>query len=170
VLTPIVPGHEGALRRYLETLSESEGRSPLSRLPRTHFARWVIIPDFIPDPDPEQPSPDHLGCEYLLFTSNLDGPVDDYLAALCDELTAEAPQIWGHCIGCPDPAVGAALKIYLRHNQIATGLFFAAYPKASLAQVMRCLDARDRLVRLVVAAQHEDPASVHNAFIHEFCP
>ena len=47
VLTPIAAGEVDALRAYLERLREHDPRGPLARLPRTHFGRWVIVPDFI---------------------------------------------------------------------------------------------------------------------------
>ena len=85
VLTPIAPGAEPALREYLEGLRAAP--SPLARLERTHFGRWVIVSDLVPD---DEPGPDRLTGPYLLFTASFDGPLDTYLDELCDELAAEA--------------------------------------------------------------------------------
>jgi hypothetical protein len=54
VLTPIAAGEQEPLRAYLEGLRAGGARGPLARLPRTHFGRWVIVPDFVADavPDP----------------------------------------------------------------------------------------------------------------------
>ncbi len=90
-LTPISPGAEPALRSYLEALPQDA--SPLARLAGTHFARWVILPDWVNDPG--QSRQDHLGGPYLIFTSNFDGPLDPYLDELCAKLAAEAREIWG---------------------------------------------------------------------------
>ena len=68
VLTPIEPGAQDDLRGYLEGLRATG--SPLARLPRTHFGRWVIVADFVPDGERE---PDHLASPYLLFTACFDG-------------------------------------------------------------------------------------------------
>ncbi|KPM56105.1 hypothetical protein CcI49_37765 [Frankia sp. CcI49] len=168
VLTPIVPGERDALESYLTGLSSAPGGSPLARVPGTHFARWVIVPDFVTDP--KQPAPDPLGSPHLLFTSNVDGSADDYLAAVADTLTAEAPEIWGRCVGCPRPAAGAGLARYLRHNAIGTGLFFAAYPRATVQAVTAALDVHDRLVRLLVDTQLAGPAAIRAAFLKEFRP
>ena len=54
VLTPITPGREQELRDLLEGYTEAS--SPLARLPRTHFGRWVILDDFVRDAT--QPKPD----------------------------------------------------------------------------------------------------------------
>ena len=103
VLTPIASGAEPALRAYLEGLRA--GPSPLARLPRTHFGRWVIVPELVHD---DERRPDRLAAPYVLFTASFDGPLDTYLDDLCDELAAEAHEIWGRCSGAPRPPAGAA--------------------------------------------------------------
>lgn len=163
VLTPIKAGREEDLSGYLEGLRSS---NPLARSPRTHFARWVILDQFVKDPT--QPRADPLGSRYLIFTSNFDGPVDSYLDDFCRELAAEAANIWGLCIGCPEPAAGSPLKQYLMHNSIPTGLFFAAYPDASVEQVRHSLGVREKMIGFAVNAQAMDPADLHRAFLEEF--
>jgi hypothetical protein len=164
VLTPIAPGREAELREYLEALSHDS--SPLARVPRTHFARWVIVPDWVNDPS--QRKDDHLGGQFLLFTSNFDGPLDGYLDDLCEALAAEAPLIWGRCIGCSAEATRAELKAYLLHNQIDTGFFFAAYPHANLERVKRSLRTREQMIGFVLRAQGMEPAELQRAFVEEF--
>lgn len=166
VLTPIMPGSEDALRAYLEQLPR--GGSPLAKLPRTHFGRWVIVPEIVNDP--EQPSDDHLSCQYLLFTSNFDGSLDSYLDELCSRLAAEAREIWGRCVGCPATAAGAELKAYLLHNQIDTGFFVAAYPDATVTKVKDSLRTRERMIEFAVRAQAMEPSELQRSFREEFAP
>jgi hypothetical protein len=163
VLTPIVPGHEQALRDYLEALGRTP--SPLARLPRTHFGRWVIVPAFVTDP--EQPTAEELECAYLLFTATFDGPLDSYLDELCGELAPEAERIWGSCIGCPGLS-GDQLKAYLLGNQVHTGLFFSAYPDATVEVVRKSLHVRDKAIAFAVGAQEMEPAELQRAFLEEF--
>ena len=111
-----------------------------------HFARWVIVRDWVNSR--AQPRQDHLGCPYLIFTSNLHGSIDTYLDALCAR--AEAAAIWNHCVGAPQPASGAALKAYLLHNQIDTGFFVAAYPDASVEEVRASLALREQLIAFLL--------------------
>ncbi|MES1193723.1 MAG: hypothetical protein ABUM26_05310, partial [Solirubrobacterales bacterium] len=133
VITPIREGEEGALRTYLEGLPRFAD-SPLARLARTHMARLLIVPD-MPFPPGREDLADPLGGSYLLFTSNFDGDCDNYLGELASAIEPEAEAIWGRCIGCPRPAAGAALKAYLGRNQLDSGVVFAAYGAASVAQV-----------------------------------
>jgi hypothetical protein len=147
VITPIAPGHEDALRGYLESLPRRDG--PLARLPGTHLGRWVIVDEL----DGEE-----LPGAYLIFTSNFGGPLDPYLDGLCE--LPEAREIWGRS--------GEDLKAYLLEHRVKTGVFFAAYPQATLNDVRRSLDRRERLIDFAVSAQEMDPAQLQAAFDAEF--
>ncbi|MGH2944095.1 MAG: hypothetical protein ACRDLN_15110 [Solirubrobacteraceae bacterium] len=164
VLTPICPGEEDALRACLEGLDPQD--SPLAKLPRTHMARWIVVAD-MPSP-PGRHVRDPLGGQFLLFTSNFDGDVDSYLHELCELMAPEAAAIWSHCVGCPRPAEGAALKAYLHRNQIDSGFAFAAYGQASVARVRTALDKRERLIAFAVRAQEMEPAERRAAFLEQF--
>jgi hypothetical protein len=159
VLTPIAPGAEPDLRAYLEGLRA--GPSPLARLAGTHFGRWVIVSDLVAEDERE---PDHLAGPHLLFTASFDGDPDPYLDALCDELAAEAEEIWGRCAGAPRPAAGAPLKAYLRAHHHKPGFFVAAYPQATVAQVRSALAQRDEAIAFARDAQGMDPAQLQAAF------
>ena len=162
VLTPIEPRAQDDLRRYLEELKAAG--SPLARLPRTHFGRWVIVADFTPD---DERKPDHLAVPYLLFTACFDGALDSYLDELCEALRAEAPAIWGRCLGAPQPPTGAALKAYLRALHAKTGFFVAAYPEAEVGQVRGALAQREAVIAFARAAQGMDPAQLQAAFLEQ---
>lgn len=164
VWTPIQPGREDELRAQLEGLDKDD--SPLARVPRTHIARWIIVPDMPVAPGTGLVDP--LGTQFLLFTSNFDGDADSYLRELVELIPREAAEIWGHCIGCPQPAEGAALKAYLHRNQVDSGVAFCAYPNASVAQIKQALGKRARLIDFVVRAQCMKPGQRRKAFLKEF--
>jgi hypothetical protein len=164
VFTPIAPDRLQELRDYLASLSPDA--SPLGRLGAAHFARWVVVPDFISDPI--QPQDEHLPAPYLLFSATFDGQLDPFLDDLCDQLAEEAQAIWGCCEGAPAPAGGASLKDYLKHNQIDTGLFFSAYPDATVPQVRGALDTRAKTIALAVRGQGMNAEELQRAFLEEF--
>lgn len=166
-MTPIMPGEEQALRDYLDGLRE-RGPSPLAKLPRTHMGRFVIIEDFYNDSSWKQRKPEHLAMPYLVFTSNFDGDLDSYLDELCETLASEAKQIWGRCVGCPDTAEGPALKKYLKHNQIDSGIFFAAYGRATVAEVKAALHQRERMIAFARNHQGVEPDALQTSFVEEF--
>lgn len=165
VLTPIADGGQNALREYLESLRVDQARGPLARLPRTHFGRWVIVPDFVAE---NERDPDHLEAPHLLFTACFDGHLDSYLDELATELAPEAEQIWGRCAGCPKPAAGQPLKDYLKAHRITTGFFVAAYPNATVAEVRAALEQRERLIAFAIEAQDLDAAALQSRFEERF--
>ena len=160
VLTPIAPDAEQDMHAYLAGLRA--GPSPLARLPRTHFGRWVIVGDLAPE---DERRPDHLAGPYVLFTASFDGPLDSYLDDLCDELAAEAQEIWGRCAGAPQPPAGAPLKAYLRAHHHTTGFFVAAYPQATVGDVRAALAQREDVIAFARDAQRMDPAQLQAAFL-----
>jgi hypothetical protein len=160
VLTPIAPGAEPDLRAYLDGLRA--GPSPLARLARTHFGRWVIVGDLAPE---DERRPDRLAEPYLLFTASFDGSLDSYLDELCNELAAEAREIWGRCAGAPQPPAGAPLKAYLRAHHHTTGFFVAAYPQATVGDVRSALAQREDVIAFARDAQGMDPAQLQAAFL-----
>ena len=163
--TPVRPGEEAALRAYLTGLDS--GDSPFARLTRVHMARFVVVDDFVHDPLWGQEPEEHLDLSYLSFTANSDGDRDDLLDELCERLAPEAGEIWGRCVGCPDPAGGPALKAYLLHNQVECGFFYAAYGGASLGRVREALASRDRLIAFAVRSQGLTPVELQRAFLDE---
>jgi hypothetical protein len=166
-MTPVKPGEEGALSDYLHSLRD-RGPSPLARLARTHLGRFIIVPDFHNDVSWKQPKEEHLDLPYLIFTSNFDGDLDSYLDDLCEQLEPEAKEIWGRCIGCPESAQGAALKAYLKHNQINTGIFFAAYGKAEVGTVKRSLSQREQMIEFARTSQGLEAEALQQAFLKRF--
>ncbi len=167
-MTPIKPGEEDALADYLHGFRDKGRPSPLAKLSRTHLARFVIVPDFHTDKTWRQRREEHLDLRYLIFTSNLDGDIETYLDELCEKLASEAQEIWGRCVGCPPSPKGQVLKNYLKHNQINTGIFYAAYQDATVPRVKHCLHQRERMIDFAVRSQGLEPAALQQAFLHEF--
>ena len=164
-MTPIKPGAESELRTYLEGLGHP---GPLAKVPRTHMARWVIVEKFCCKPSYKQRKPETLAIPSLVFSSNFDGVLDSYLDELCESMAPEAAAIWGHCIGCPAKPRGAALKAYLKHNQIHCGFFYAAYGTATVSEVNASLNQRDRLIAFATRGQGMAPSDLQHAFVKEF--
>ncbi len=162
VLTPVKPGEADALRALLHAMGSAD--SPFAGTPRTHMARWIVMADM-----PVAPGvTDSLGGPFLLFTANVDGNLATYMDELVEQASPQLGEVYGHCIGCPQPAEGAALKAYIGRNQIDAGVVFAAYGAASVQDVLRAIDKRARLIDFVVRAQEMEPIQRRAAFLEEF--
>jgi hypothetical protein len=125
-----------------------------------------MMPDFVSDPS--QPAVEHLPAPYLLLSATFDGLLDAFLAELTTQLPDETEAIYRCCIGAPEPARGAPLHAYLRHNQVDTGLFFSAYPDATVETVIQGLSLRQRVIDFGIAAQGMSPEDLLDAFRAEF--
>ena len=164
VMTPVDPSRVDSVEGVLSALPRRP--SPFARVRSVHFARWVMMPDFVTDPS--QPAAEHFPAPYLLLSATFDGSLDAFLAELTTQLPGETEAIYRCCIGAPEPAQGAPLQNYLRHNQVETGLFFAAYPQATVDAVIQALSLRQRVIDFGIAAQGMPPEDLLDAFRREF--
>ncbi|HVL26630.1 MAG TPA: hypothetical protein VM390_00675 [Acidimicrobiales bacterium] len=165
VLTPVLAGHEIALRAHLRKLPTA-GDSPLARVPRTHFARWVIVPQPAYQGPPMRPDP--WKSQYLFFTSCFDGDLPSYLDDLCRLIGPDVDAVWQHCVGYPGSSDPAAFARYISHNRIPTEVYFAAYPDATVEDVRASLALKDRVVRFALATRGMGDSDLHRAWQEEF--
>ena len=165
VLTPILADHVSPLAAFLDGLPPGDA-SPLARVPGTHFARWVVIPDVIYEGAGQRR--DSLKAPRLLFTSNFDGPLDPYLEALRAGLGEDADAVWGHCAGYPGRGDGAAFAAWMRAHQVDSSLFFGAYGDETVDEVRTNLELRERLMAFALEAQGSEPARLQARFKEVF--
>ncbi len=170
ILSPIAPGltadgvpHDLAIRRELLAL-DTLAESPFAEMPTTHLARWVVIGSL-----PYEGIPaivDSLATKYLLFTSNFDGALDEYLEMMRTRMPDAVTRIWSHCLAFPGVDNRGTFANYMKKCQVETSFFFGAYTKYTLDDVLRALDAQRRMAAFI--ADHQDrqssPAELQRAF------
>lgn len=126
LINPIKPGQGPALRTALSTIKPEVVRA----IETIHFARWFLIDDDT----------------RLVFTSNFDGSWEDYMGDFVTRLPDGLDLIWSHCVdypeaGCRDfPKFSAWVDKY----QIPTTLWYAAYPAATVKDVIKALDVKKK--------------------------
>lgn len=153
-MTPIARGSEDAVERDIAAWP-SGADSPLSRMGSTHFARFLVLRDLIYQGEPQER--DTLKFAYVIFISNVDGDLEDYLESLLDLMADEAEQAWGRCIGCPPISDRDEFIAYLLHNQIDTTFFASAYPDATVQDVHAAVALRREVVDMAVTGQTMSP-------------
>ena len=87
LINPVKPGHAAALREFLSHIDPLTIR-PLETI---HFARWVLFDDDT----------------RLLFTSNFDGSLHDYLQDFVQVMPDGMDGIWQHCEEYPERGLRA---------------------------------------------------------------
>jgi hypothetical protein len=158
-LSPIVPERLGELKRRLRTVRYVPGLGrPLLELGFIHYARWTIV-DGLP-PANGAGGWHGLRSKYLLFESNFDGDLDDYLDAFADVLPARIAKVWGACVGFEErverthAARGRiiaphAFRVFVRENSLDVIDYYAAYPepvsavRQAIGMQTRIADAED---------------------------
>lgn len=167
ILSPIIddvdrtPSHAAAIREVLSSF-DSGGNSPLAKVTTTHLARFAVMDDVFFQGAPAHE--DHLKSKYLLFTSNFDGSLDDYLDLLAATIPDEIDAIWSHCVGFPGAARGERFRDYMKKCQIDNGIFFGDYGESTVDEVMIALHTQRRFVDFMIANQGVSPSDLQNAF------
>jgi hypothetical protein len=113
-----------------------------AKSPSTHFARWVILDD------PDENIPPH-----LLFISNHDGTIPDYLQELVETMGDEMDSVWCHCEGYQ---LGDALDVetftqFVLQHSLPTQAFYIGCRDTTVQEILTAKTLRERVDRLAQA-------------------
>ena len=168
ILSPIIddekatPSHDLQIRDYLAKLSTRED-SPFGARSRHHLARLVVMDDVIYVGMPA--CEEHLKSKYLVFESNCDGDLDDYLRGLADAIPDHLDAIWKHCVGHPGAANRQAFIDYMKSCQLDTTFYFAAVNDKSVSETLRALQTQTAVADFIATHQGADAATLQREFI-----
>ncbi|MBC8100147.1 MAG: hypothetical protein H7Y11_11945 [Armatimonadetes bacterium] len=98
-------------------------KGDLSGIVTIHFARWVIIDRG----------------RYLFFESNYDGSWENYIGEFVDKANVGLNLVWRYSTpGFPNGGVEdiEGFKKIIRDNQFPTQVFYSAYPKATVRNIL----------------------------------
>lgn len=133
IITTIRKGRtpEGVMtykQRLQSVLDSVQGRemqgipTPIRLVQTIHFARWVIWAD---------PAS---GDDKLIFTSNYDGSMWQYLRDFSTLIADDMDRVWNNCVGYPEQGCRDfdAFWNYVREHQVETSAFYAAIPEETV--------------------------------------
>jgi hypothetical protein len=168
ILSPIIddekatPSHDLQIRKYLATLPTGP-ESPFAQAPGTHLARLVVMDDvvFVGYPAIEE----HLQSKYLVFETNCDADLDEYLSGLAKAVPDHLDAIWSHCVGYPGVANSGAFIEYMKACQLETTLFFAAVNDKSVPVTLRALQTQRAVTDFIADHQGMEPARLQKEFL-----
>jgi hypothetical protein len=168
ILSPIIddekatPSHDLQIRKYLATLPTGT-ESPFAQAPGTHLARLVVMDDviFVGYPAIEE----HLQSKYLVFETNCDADLDEYLGGLVKAVPEHFDAIWSHCVGYPGSANPRAFIEYMKACQLETTLFFAAVNDKSVPETLRALQTQRAITDFIASHQGMEPARLQAEFL-----
>jgi hypothetical protein len=174
VLCPILPGlpkqapdgmndqtHTDLVRLQLQRLPVNE-LSPMARVPNTYLSRlWVL------DDVPFQGRPavlEHLKSNYLVFSSNFHGELDDYLRGMWSAIEPEIRAILKYCVGFNRVTDVATFVDYVKRCQVETTFFFNGSSDEPLAVQLKSLYLKQELAKFAAANQGKSAADLQAAF------
>jgi hypothetical protein len=152
-----------AIRMYLQSLPVDSG-GPFAKVSSTHMARLVVLDDVVYFGMPS--CEEHLQSKYLIFESNFDGKLDDYLTRLATEAKEEVDGIWQHCIGYPGLENVPAFIAYMKRCQVETTFYFADVNDKTVQQTLRALQTQSAVASFIEKNQGKSPADLQKAFVN----
>ena len=167
LLHRVVRGREADLNATLAALPDGAD-SPLSALPGTHFAHFVIMPGLLARSGTA--SSEEAETTHLLFSACFDGELEPYLWAICECMPEAADWIWGACDRYPGSADWNEFADWALANQVHTNAFAGGYLHASLETVGEALRLRVWLRGFALRARGMEPAELQAAFREGYRP
>jgi len=167
ILSPITrsvhgsESHSLAIRQCLAKMPR-DSESPFAKVSSTHMARLVVMDDvvFFGAPSHEE----HLRSKYLIFESNFDGDLDEYLKRLANEARQEVHEVWRHCEGYPGLDDKEAFVRYMKKCQVETTFFFADVNDKTVEQTLQALQAQSAVAAFIEKNQGKPPEELQKAF------
>ncbi len=180
MLCPIKPGikanriYADLIRDQLESWNMAM-TSPMAQVPNTYLCRFFVLDDIYTEslpgasiwdalsdisiiPSNKQrwaalPHTDHLQSCYLVFTSNLHGDVDAYLAGMWQNMQTEIKAIWQYCYGFEEVKDVASFIAYAKKCCMNSALFFVGSNDDSLAAQLKALYVKQEFSRFAQETQ-----------------
>jgi len=166
ILSPILDdphakvSHDLQIRMYLGGLKDE--RSPFAKVSSTHMARLAVLNDvvYVGMPACEE----HLRSQYLVFESNFDGSLDEYLEKMAVEIPEDVDAVWGHCVGYPGTKSIGAFQAYMKKCQITTTFYFADVNDKTVNQTLRALQTQEAVGVFIENNQGKPAEELRQAF------
>ena len=156
-----VPSHDLQIRQYLATLPTGEG-SPFAIAPNTHLARLVVMDDVIYVGVPA--TEEHLKSKYLVFETNCDVDIEEYVAGLATHVPEQVEAVWSHCVGYPGLTDMGAFVKYMKACQVPTTFFFAATNDKSVTETLTALQTKCAVAEFITSHQGMGPMQIQQEF------
>jgi hypothetical protein len=174
LLCPILPGvpkecPEGlegqpnvACLRYALQKVRLNQDSPMSRVPNTYLCRFYILNDV---PYQGHPSAlEHLKSNYLVFSSNFHGELDDYLTGMWNAVKDEVQFVLGHCVGFDKVRNVKDFIAYIKRCQVNTTFFFNGSTDEPLADQLKNLYIKQEFSKFAFENQGKSARELQQAF------
>jgi len=143
VIAKIKPGEIETLRKLLGLISKDVGQNkiiPFAKLSKIHFARFVILAE-------AKDLKGNIIRPSLVFSSNIDAPLDRHLQELVEVVGEGIDQIFSHCEGYPiaSERTRQSRLTYLRAHQTESQAFYVNTVGRPVKQIRQEAELRDQI-------------------------
>jgi len=138
------------IRVRLQQLTVNE-TSPMARVPNTFLCRFWVLNDV-----PYQGHPtvlEHLKSNYLVFSSNFHGELEDYLRGMWGAIEQDLRTILQYCVGFDHVTDVATFIEYIKACQVETTFYFNGSSDEPLAAHLKSLYLNQVLAMIAAANQ-----------------
>ena len=149
------------LRYQLQRLTVNEA-SPMARVPNTYLSRLWVLNDV-----PYQGRPavlEHLKSNYLVFSANFHGELEDYLRGMWTAIEPEIRAVLQYCVGFDRVTDLTTFIRYVKACQVTTTFFFNGSSDEPLAAQLKSLYLKQELSMFAFANQGKSAAELQAAF------
>jgi hypothetical protein len=149
------------IRYELQHLTMSE-ESPIARVPNTYLSRLFVLNDV-----PYQGRPavlEHLKSNYLVFSSDFHGELEDYLVGMWSAVEPEIRAILRYCVAFERVTNVATFIDYVKACQVTTTFFFNGSSDEPLEAQLKSLYLKQEFSKFAFANQGKSPAALQAAF------
>ncbi len=115
-------------------------QAAIRKMSTIHYARWFIV---------DENTLPGLDRAHLVFTSNYDGNLEDYLDDFAKVDEGPLNLIFGHCIGWPGARPADGFIQYVKEHEHPALIFYANYPSATVGEVRRALEWKNKTQRFI---------------------
>jgi hypothetical protein len=149
------------IRYQLQQLGVNE-QSPIARVPNTFLSRLFVLDD-VPYQG-KNATLEHLKSNYLVFSSNFHGELDDYLKGMWNAVQPEIRAILQYCVGFDRVTDVQTFIAYVKACQVTTTFFFNGSSDEPLAVQLKSLYLKQELSKFAFANQGKSPSELQAAF------
>jgi hypothetical protein len=149
------------IRYQLQQLAVNE-ESLMAGVPNTYLSRLFVLNDVLYQGRPA--ILEHLKSNYLVFSSNFHGELEDYLTGMWNALEREIRAILQYCVGFDRVTNVATFIEYVKACQVTTTFFFNGSSDEPLAAQLKGLYLKQEFSRFAFANQGKSPADLQAAF------
>jgi hypothetical protein len=175
VITPVRPRWRW-LQRLVASVFKRLSLDVVHQLAFIHFARWITIRhDALPRLTAAQPA-ERLSDDLYLFTTNFNGPWDQYIDAFgrIEGVRGGLDWLWWTSRGFPGAWPMRPFKRYIRYFQYPIDLYYNAYPGASVRDIAAAIALDSRLTSFLAETAQPLPDAEfrrrYASFLDEVAP